>query len=60
MNTKMYIHPLTKEQIEKLLSWGYHLIPVIEKTLVCGDTGVGAMAEVDTIVSRVSDIVKRN
>lgn len=31
------------------------LIPVVAKTLVCGDTGLGAMAEVDTIVQRIVD-----
>ncbi|KAL3285537.1 hypothetical protein HHI36_000068 [Cryptolaemus montrouzieri] len=53
MNTKMYEHILTKEQIDKLKSWGYKCIPVISKTLMCGDTGLGAMAEIDTIVDFV-------
>lgn len=53
MNTKMYNHPITKTQIEHLKGWGYKCVPVVEKTLVCGDTGVGAMAEVDTIVEYV-------
>ncbi|KAK9873243.1 hypothetical protein WA026_021731 [Henosepilachna vigintioctopunctata] len=55
MNTKMYEHVLTKEQISKLESWGYKCIPVIEKLLMCGDTGLGAMAEVDTIVEFVGN-----
>lgn len=50
MNTKMYQHPLTSSQIATLKSWGYIEIPVIEKLLICGDTGPGAMAEVSTIV----------
>lgn len=49
MNTRMYEHPLTREQINKLTSWGYHEIPCISKTLMCGDTGIGAMAEIETI-----------
>lgn len=53
MNTKMYEHPSTSEHVGKLLSWGYHLIPVTEKVLVCGDKGVGAMAEICTIVDHV-------
>lgn len=57
MNTKMYEHPLTSEQLSKLKSWGYHEIPVIAKTLICGDTGLGAMAEVATIVNYVKDII---
>ncbi|RZC35314.1 phosphopantothenoylcysteine decarboxylase [Asbolus verrucosus] len=51
MNTKMYQHPLTAAQISTLISWGYQEVPVIEKTLICGDTGTGAMAEIDTIVA---------
>ena len=37
-------------KVDKLKSWGYKEISCITKTLMCGDTGIGAMAEVDTIV----------
>nr|CAH7756506.1 unnamed protein product [Callosobruchus chinensis] len=57
MNTKMYQHPLTAQQIDLLKSWGYLEIPVIEKKLICGDTGPGAMAEVSSIVSYLKSIV---
>lgn len=50
MNTKMWTHPITSEHVEKLKQWGYLEIPPISKTLMCGDTGTGAMAEVATIV----------
>ncbi|XP_055691726.1 phosphopantothenoylcysteine decarboxylase [Lutzomyia longipalpis] len=50
MNTKMWQHPVTAQHIAQLKAWGYHEIPCIEKTLMCGDKGPGAMAEVDTIV----------
>ncbi|XP_030379185.1 phosphopantothenoylcysteine decarboxylase [Scaptodrosophila lebanonensis] len=53
MNTRMYDHPITREHIDTLVSWGYKEIPVICKTLMCGDTGNGAMAQVSTIVSAV-------
>lgn len=39
MNTFMWSHPVTAEQIEKVNAFGYEEIPCIEKTLVCGDTG---------------------
>ncbi|KAI9576138.1 hypothetical protein GQX74_013865 [Glossina fuscipes] len=42
MNTCMYDHPITLDQINKLKSSGYHEIPSITKTLTCGDTGNGA------------------
>ncbi|KAK0083694.1 hypothetical protein PV325_008388 [Microctonus aethiopoides] len=50
MNTKMWEHPITSTQVALLKSWGYKEISCITKTLMCGDTGIGAMAEVDTIV----------
>ncbi|XP_055600183.1 phosphopantothenoylcysteine decarboxylase [Uranotaenia lowii] len=53
MNTRMWEHPITGPQIEVLKSWGMQEVPCIAKTLMCGDTGLGAMAEVSTIVERV-------
>lgn len=53
MNTRMYDHPITRQQIDQLTSWGYKEIPCISKTLMCGDTGNGAMSEVPTIVASV-------
>ena len=58
MNTVMWRHPVTNSQIETLQSWNYQLIPCVEKTLMCGDTGFGAMAEVQTIVQTVLKSVK--
>lgn len=57
MNTKMYRHPITEKQINILKSWGYQEIPVIEKTLMCGDCGLGAMAEVSTIVETLKNVL---
>lgn len=53
MNTKMWEHPITAKQIESLKEWGYYEVPCISKTLMCGDTGLGAMAEIDTIVAEI-------
>ncbi|KAG5867246.1 hypothetical protein JTB14_034365 [Gonioctena quinquepunctata] len=60
MNTKMYQHPITSQQISTLKSWGYREIPVIEKVLICGDTGPGAMAEVATIVEFLKGVIDDN
>ncbi|GBP21094.1 Phosphopantothenoylcysteine decarboxylase [Eumeta japonica] len=60
MNTRMWEHPLTNEQIQKLVNWGYKQIPPIKKTLMCGDTGVGAMAEVVDIVSEVKLAIEQH
>lgn len=53
MNTKMWEHPVTAEHVQRLRGWGYREIECVEKTLMCGDTGLGAMAAVDTIVGTV-------
>ncbi|XP_068168931.1 phosphopantothenoylcysteine decarboxylase [Antennarius striatus] len=54
MNTNMWEHPITAQQVSRLEEFGYVEIPCIAKKLVCGDEGRGAMAEVSTIVSVVS------
>ncbi|XP_014678218.1 PREDICTED: phosphopantothenoylcysteine decarboxylase-like isoform X1 [Priapulus caudatus] len=53
MNTFMWEHPITKFQIDKLTNWGFVEVPCIEKTLVCGDKGLGAMAEVNVIAEKI-------
>ncbi|XP_039628309.1 phosphopantothenoylcysteine decarboxylase isoform X1 [Polypterus senegalus] len=53
MNTAMWEHPLTCRQLGILKEFGYVEIPCISKKLVCGDEGMGAMAEVCTIVEAV-------
>ncbi|XP_045772670.1 phosphopantothenoylcysteine decarboxylase [Maniola jurtina] len=53
MNTRMWEHPITSTQVTTLKWWGYEEVPPTSKTLMCGDTGIGAMAEVDTIVKRI-------
>ncbi|XP_034832496.1 phosphopantothenoylcysteine decarboxylase [Maniola hyperantus] len=53
MNTRMWEHPITSTQVTTLKWWGYEEVPPTSKTLMCGDTGIGAMAEVDTIVERI-------
>ncbi|XP_059490245.1 phosphopantothenoylcysteine decarboxylase [Neocloeon triangulifer] len=53
MNTNMWNHPVTKKQVETLISWGYSEIPPVAKQLMCGDKGEGAMAEVDTIIEKI-------
>ncbi|CAH0398188.1 unnamed protein product [Chilo suppressalis] len=53
MNTRMWEHPITAKQVASLKEWGHTEIPPISKTLICGDTGVGAMAEVSVIVDTI-------
>ncbi|XP_075064287.1 phosphopantothenoylcysteine decarboxylase isoform X4 [Mixophyes fleayi] len=60
MNTAMWNNPITAEQIERLGNFGYMEIACIEKTLVCGDKGLGAMAEVGTILDKVREVLSKH
>lgn len=53
MNTKMWSHPITTEHIEKISQWGIWVVKPITKQLACGETGEGAMAEIETIAHTV-------
>lgn len=57
MNTQMWNHPLTRKQLDGLVEWGVRVIEPIEKTLACGDVGMGAMENVDAIYATVSDLL---
>lgn len=59
MNTAMWQHPITTQQVSSLQAFGYVEIPCICKKLVCGDEGIGAMAEVSTIVTAVKHYLQR-
>ncbi|XP_065889818.1 phosphopantothenoylcysteine decarboxylase-like [Dysidea avara] len=51
MNTRMWTHPFTARHLSVLREeLGFHEVPPIFKTLVCGDSGIGAMATVNDIV----------
>uniref|UniRef100_A0A803XTY2 Phosphopantothenoylcysteine decarboxylase n=1 Tax=Meleagris gallopavo TaxID=9103 RepID=A0A803XTY2_MELGA len=39
MNTAMWEHPITAQQVEQLKGFGYIEIPCVVKKLVCGDEG---------------------
>lgn len=59
MNTNMWEHPATNEHISRLVRWIPKLVVIspIKKMLACGVEGMGAMAEVSTIVEAVMSIV---
>ncbi|XP_056272643.1 phosphopantothenoylcysteine decarboxylase [Pseudoliparis swirei] len=59
MNTAMWKHPITAQQVSRLTEFGYVEIPCISKKLVCGDEGKGAMAEVSTIVGVVNQYLQK-
>jgi phosphopantothenoylcysteine decarboxylase len=55
MNTMMWNHPITNSHLNILKDWGVQCISPISKTLICGDTGIGAMEEVANIVFILKD-----
>uniref|UniRef100_A0A7S3A5B8 Flavoprotein domain-containing protein n=1 Tax=Rhodosorus marinus TaxID=101924 RepID=A0A7S3A5B8_9RHOD len=50
MNTVMWEHPLTSQQINSVEIFGVLTVPPTSKKLACGDVGTGSMATPDTIV----------
>lgn len=60
MNTAMFNHPLTGQQLGQLAHFGCTTVEPIEKELMCGDIGRGAMALVETIVKAVEDSQRRS
>ncbi|XP_010953540.1 phosphopantothenoylcysteine decarboxylase isoform X3 [Camelus dromedarius] len=60
MNTAMWEHPITEQQVGQLKAFGYVEVPCVAKKLVCGDQGLGAMAEVGTIVDKVKEVLSQH
>jgi phosphopantothenoylcysteine decarboxylase len=55
MNTDMWHNEPTGEQIKILKNRGAFVVPPKEGHLACGDVGIGAMANIEDIVSTVKD-----
>lgn len=70
MNTAMWEHPLTQQQLSTIQGFwssskttslgknGIQVVPPQAKTLACGELGNGALASVDTIVKAVKKNLK--
>lgn len=55
MNTKMYDHPATQENLKTLERYGYQIISPKESLLACGDFGRGALADIDFILTEIKE-----
>lgn len=53
MNTCMWNHPVTQEQLNRLIAFGYQIVKPVSKKLACGDVGIGAMEDPKVIVENV-------
>ena len=61
MNTGMWQHPVTEQQLQTLISFAPNpsLVTIVKpqvKTLACGETGDGALAPVQDIVEAVARV----
>lgn len=57
MNTHMWQYPATRESLQRLASWGVHLLPAANGDLACGELGEGRMLEVDEILQHVDALL---
>jgi phosphopantothenoylcysteine decarboxylase/phosphopantothenate--cysteine ligase len=57
MNANMFNHKATQKNIETLKSYGYHFAMPQKGELACGITGDGRLADIDTIISKVTEIL---
>jgi phosphopantothenoylcysteine decarboxylase / phosphopantothenate---cysteine ligase len=55
MDEDMWLHPATKQNLEKIESFGNKFIPVEKGELASGLYGDGRMAEPETIIQYISD-----
>lgn len=55
MDLDMYQHPSTKQNLELAEDFGHHIIPAEDGELASGLSGVGRMAEPDTISKNIED-----
>lgn len=53
MNPAMYQHPSTQENMSKLMSWGYIMLPSPEGLMACQETGSGRMLETSEIIEAI-------
>ncbi len=53
MNTLMYEHAATQENMQKLKTYGYHIIEPASGYLACGDTGKGKMPEPEELLEYI-------
>lgn len=58
MNGHMWDYPATRENVEKLRSWGVHVLPTASGDLACGEQGEGRMLEVSEILERVDRLMR--
>ena len=59
MNGKMWLHPATRENVEKLKARGAQFIGPEEGMLACGYEGIGRLWDVEEIARKAEEILGR-
>jgi len=59
MNDDMFTNPATQENIEKLRGRGFIFVDPGHGRLACGRTGVGRLAELETIIGTIRQVLGR-
>ncbi|MCX6852798.1 MAG: phosphopantothenoylcysteine decarboxylase [Verrucomicrobia bacterium] len=57
MNGKMWQHPATQKNVETLRGFGAQFVEPASGMLACGYEGVGRLAEVETILAAVANVL---
>jgi phosphopantothenoylcysteine decarboxylase len=57
MNGKMWQHPATQKNVETLRGFGAQFVEPASGMLACGYEGVGRLAEVETILQAVANVL---
>tara|TARA_B100000686_G_scaffold121028_1_gene128059 strand:- start:215 stop:1420 length:1206 start_codon:yes stop_codon:yes gene_type:complete len=58
MNVRMWEHPSTKENLNKLKTFGYKIIGPETGEMACGEFGEGKMTEPDEIIKKIENYFK--
>ncbi|HHL33881.1 MAG TPA: bifunctional phosphopantothenoylcysteine decarboxylase/phosphopantothenate--cysteine ligase CoaBC [Desulfobulbaceae bacterium] len=53
MNTAMYSHPATRQNIDRLRELGYHVVPADSGELACGEEGSGRLPEWEIVQEKL-------
>jgi phosphopantothenoylcysteine decarboxylase/phosphopantothenate--cysteine ligase len=59
MNTAMWEHPATQENLRILAERGVDIVQPASGELACGDVGLGKLADVEAIAQRVAEVHAR-
>jgi phosphopantothenoylcysteine decarboxylase/phosphopantothenate--cysteine ligase len=58
MNDNMFLHPAFKSNLNTIKKFGYTVVSPVKGRLACGKTGIGHLAEVETIALQIEKLLK--